>query len=83
MSPSASLVAAGELAAPGHDLGEPAELDQADRRLQVGHPEVEADLEVLLRPAPARWRAGRRRETLIACSRSRRAAVGPVRAARW
>ena len=38
-----------DLAPTGDDLGQPAELDDADRGLQVGHPVVVADLEVLLR----------------------------------
>ena len=40
-------VALGELPAPGDDLGEPAQLHEADRGLQVGHAEVVADLDVL------------------------------------
>ena len=46
-SASSSLVARGQLAAPAHDRVELAELHQADRGLDVGHPVVEADLEVL------------------------------------
>ena len=54
-------VAGGELAAARDDLGQPAELDEADRGLQVGHPEVVADLDVLLRRGQHAARAGRRR----------------------
>ena len=41
-------VARGDLAPAPHDLRQSAELHDADGRLQVGHPVVEADLEVLL-----------------------------------
>ena len=48
MPDSSSLVARGEHPAPGHHLTELAQLDQADGGLDVGHPEIEADLGVML-----------------------------------
>ncbi len=51
---------------------QPPQLDQPDRGLQVGHPEVEADLEVLLRRGQEGCVAVSA-ETLMACSRSLRA----------
>ena len=42
------LVALRQQAAPGDELVELAELDKPDRGLHVGHPEVEAHLQVVL-----------------------------------
>ena len=72
MPPSSARVAAGERAPPRDQLRQPLELLAADRRLDVGHAVVEADVGILLERPPRRepWRTVS--GTLMPCWRHRR-----------